>query len=132
MARPAVVLVRPWVDAHGGTGCCSGEARDPIGLDERVGGHQHHPAEVAQTADAYRSLRAAVPDADVQIVSCSNTAYLLPTTFRSVRRRAGVGPALRAAARSTRAGAGLVDGEDIGDLSDLGPAGVVAAVRRRT
>lgn len=126
---PRVVLVRPWADAHGGTGCCSGEPRyGGVGLDQRVGpAHEHDPG-VHVVAETYRLLRAELADVDVQIVGAGNTAYLLPTVFRAVRRRSGVLVGLRAAARSTTAGAVLVDGERIGDIIDLGPHGVLAAV----
>lgn len=128
-----VVLVRPWTDAHGGTGCCSGEARDGIGLDQHVGGKHEHDSEVQLVGETYRLIRAELPEVDVQIVGSSNTAYLLPSTFRAVRRTrdAGVLTALRDAARSTTAGAVLVDGERVGDVLTLGPHGVLATVRER-
>lgn len=133
MTLTQVVLVRPWTDAHGGTGCCSGEPRDGICLDEYVGGAHEHDTDVHVVAETYRLLREQLDDddVDVQIVGAANTAYLLPTTFRAVRRRTGLLPALRAAARSTTAGALLVDGERVGDITELGPAGVLAAVQAR-
>lgn len=131
MPAPRVVLVRPWVDAHGGDGCCSGDARDPIALEHRAGEpveHAHHTRVVAR---AYQLLRQELPEVDVQIVSSSNTAYLLPSVLRSARGNGGLRAALRRANRATRPGSLLVDGEYAGDVVDLGPAGVVAAVAER-
>lgn len=127
----SVVLVRPWTDAHGGTGCCSGDARDGICFDGRVDGPREHDAEVGLVAQTYLHLREALPGVDVQIVGASNTAYLLPSVFRAVRRRRGPLAALRELNRATTAGSVLVDGERVGDVLDLGPDGVVAEVRRR-
>lgn len=126
-----VVLVRPWTDAHGGSGCCSGDARDGICFDGRVDGPREHDPEVGLVAQAYLRLRAELPYVDVQIVSLNNTAFLLPAVFRSVRRRHGVLRALRETNRATTAGSVLVDGERIGDVGTLGPDGVLAAVRER-
>lgn len=126
-----VVLVRPWTDAHGGSGCCSGDARDGICFDGRVDGPREHDPEVDLVAQAYLRLREELPYVDVQIVSLNNTAFLLPTVFRSVRRRHGVLRALRETNRATTAGSVLVDGERLGDVTELGPGGVVAAVRER-
>jgi hypothetical protein len=133
MERTQVVLVRPWTDAHGGTGCCSGEPQDGIVLDEHVGGGHEHDADVQVVAATYRLLRDRLDEreVDVQIVGAGNTAYLLPTTFRAVRRRAGVLAAVRESARSTTAGAVLVDGERVGDVTALGPEGVLASVQAR-
>jgi hypothetical protein len=126
-----VVLVRPWTDAHGGSGCCSGDARDGICFDGRVDGPREHDPEVGLVAQTYLRLREELPYVDVQIVSLNNTAFLLPTVFRSVRRRHGVLRALRETNRATTAGSVLVDGERIGDVAALGPEGVLAAVRER-
>lgn len=126
-----VVLVRPWTDAHGGTGCCSGEARDGICFDGRVDGPRAHDHEVSLVGETFRRLRAELPGVDVQIVGAGNTAFLLPSTFRSVRRSRGLVAALREANRATTAGAVLVDGERVGDMAELGVEGVLAAVRRR-
>ena len=126
-----VVLVRPWTDAHGGSGCCSGDSRDGICFDGRVDGPPEHDAEVGAVAEAYLRLRAELPDVDVQIVSLNNTAFLLPTVFRSVRRRHGVLRALRETNRATTAGSVLVDGERVGDVGQMGADAVVAAVRDR-
>jgi len=126
-----VVLVRPWTDAHGGSGCCSGDARDGICFDGRVDGPREHDPEVGLVAQAYLRLRDELPYVDVQIVSLNNTAFLLPTVFRSVRRRHGALRALRETNRATTAGSVLVDGERIGDVAALGPEGVLAAVRER-
>lgn len=90
--------------------------------------HSHATPVVAQT---WRRLREEFPDVDVQIVSAGNTVYLLPTVLRSARRGDGVRAALRRANRATRPGALLVDGEYAGDVVDLGPNGVVEAVRSR-
>ena len=126
-----VVLVRPWTDAHGGSGCCSGDSRDGICFDGRVDGPREHDAEVGAVAQAYLRLRAELPYVDVQIVSLNNTAFLLPTVFRSVRRRHGVLRALRETNRATTAGSVLVDGERIGDVAQMGADAVVASVRDR-
>lgn len=128
----SVVLVRPWTDAHGGTGCCSGEARDGVCFDSRVDGPHEHDAEVGLVAETYLRLRDLGPAVDVQIVGADNTAYLLPTVFRAVRRRKGTLAALRAMNRATTPGSVLVDGERVGDVVELGAEGVVAEVRRRT
>jgi hypothetical protein len=127
----SVVLVRPWTDAHGGTGCCSGDARAGICLDGRIGGPHEHDAETGLVAQAYLRLRHDLPGVDVQIVGANNTAYLLPRVFRAVRRRRGALTALREMNRATTAGSVLVDGERVGDIVALGPEGVVAEVRRR-
>jgi hypothetical protein len=126
-----VVLVRPWTDAHGGSGCCSGESRDGVCFDGRVDGPHEHDAEVGLVSQAYLRLRAELPDADVQLVSANNSAYLLPRVFQTVRRKRGLLAALRETNRATTAGAVLVDGERVGDVTALGPDGVVAEVRRR-
>lgn len=126
-----VVLVRPWTDAHGGSGCCSAESRDGICFDGRVDGPHEHDAEVGLVSQAYLRLRAELPDADVQLISANNSAYLLPSVFRTVRRKRGLLAALRETNRATTAGAVLVDGERVGDVTALGPDGVVAEVRRR-
>lgn len=129
-AAPRVVLVRPWTDHHGGAGCCSGDARDGVCFDGRVDGPRSHSSEVELVAAAYRRLREEFPYADVQIVSVTNTAWLLPTVFRAVWRRAGLVAALREANRATTAGSVLVDGVRVGDVASLGPEGVVEAVAR--
>jgi hypothetical protein len=126
-----VVLVRPWTDAHGGTGCCSGETRDGICFEGRVDGPREHDAEVGTVAEAYLRLRAEVPDADVQIVGVDNTAYLLPSVFRAVRRRRGTWAALKEANRATTGGSLLIDGERVGDVQQMGVDAVVTEVRRR-
>jgi hypothetical protein len=126
-----VVLVRPWTDAHGGTGCCGGDVRDGICLDGRVDGSHERDAEVELVAQTYLRLRHELPGLDVQVVGAGNTAYLLPSVFRAVRRRRGVLAALREMNRATTAGSVLVDGERVGDVVALGPGGVVAEVRRR-
>lgn len=126
-----VVLVRPWTDAHGGTGCCGGDARDGICFDGRVDGPREHDAEVGLVAEAYLRLRTELPEVDVQIVGADNTAYLLPSVFRAVRRRRGTWAALREANAATAGGSVLVDGERVGDVAALGVDGVVTEVRRR-
>jgi hypothetical protein len=133
VARTQVVLVRPWTDAHGGTGCCSGEPRDGICFDEHVGGSHEHDADVHVVAATYRLLREELDDrdVDVQIVGAGNTAYLLPTTFRMVRRSRGLRAAVRETGRATTAGAVIVDGERVGDVAALGVDGVLREVRMR-
>lgn len=127
---PRVVLVRPWVDGHGGGGCCGGEVRDGICLD----GLRHpHVATAATTravdavGEVWRALREAVPEVDVQVVDAGNP-WLTAHVLGVVRRREGWWAGLRAAARSSTAGSVLLDGRPVGDLEELGPAGVVAAV----
>jgi hypothetical protein len=126
-----VVLVRPWVDAQAGGGCCSGDTRAAIALDHPVCGVLGADAEAHLVGRTYRLLRERLPGVDVQVVSVSNTAYLVPSAYRAARRRSGRWQALRAATRATTAGAVLVDGERIGDVEELGPEGVLAAVRGR-
>lgn len=126
-----VVLVRPWVDAHGGAGCCSGDTRSSIGLDEPVTAPVEHVHSTRVVGRSYERLRAALPEVDVQIVSSSNTVYLLPRALRAAGRGDGLRAALRRANQATRPGSLLVDGEYVGDVEELGPEGVVAAVRER-
>lgn len=126
-----VVLVRPWTDAHGGTGCCSGDARDGICFDSRVDGAREHSTETGLVAQTFLLLREELPEVDVQIVGSDNTAYLLPTVFRRVRRQRGLRAALRAMNSATTPGSVLVDAERVGDVATLGPDGVVTEVRRR-
>jgi hypothetical protein len=131
-----VLLVRPWRDARGGGGCCSGDLRGgvcrdhPVGHDAAVAGGAGpaDPAEVV--AAAYRLLRAELPGIDVQIVSAGNVGYLIPAAFREARRHCTTTQALRHAVRSTTAGAVVVDGVVVGDVETLGPAGVLDAVRQ--
>jgi hypothetical protein len=126
-----VVLVRPWTDAHGGTGCCGGDARDGICFEGRVDGPREHDPEVGTVAETYLRLRDAVPEADVQIVGADNTAYLLPSVFLSVRRRRGTWAALKEANRATTAGSLLIDGDRVGDVRQMGIEAVVSEVSRR-
>ena len=126
-----VVLVRPWTDAQGGTGCCGGDVRDGICLDGRLGGARSHDAETGLVAETYLRLREDLPDVDVQIVGVDNTAYLLPSVFRAIRARRGTLAALRGLNRATRAGSLLVDGEPVGQIRALGVDGALREVRRR-
>jgi hypothetical protein len=126
-----VVLVRPWTDAHGGTGCCSGDVRGGICFEGRVDGPQEHDAEVGAVAEAYLRLLAEVPEVDVQIVGVDNTAYLLPSVFRAVRRSRGAWAALIEANRATTGGSLLIDGVRVGDVHEMGIEAVVTEVRRR-
>lgn len=126
-----VVLVRPWTDAHGGTGCCGGDARDGICFEGRIDGPREHDAEVGAVAEAYLRLRAEMPEVDVQIVGADNTAYLLPSVFRAVRRRRGTWAALKEANRATTAGSLLIDGDWVGDVQQMGIEAVVREVSRR-
>ncbi len=127
-----IVLVRPWTDAHGGGGCCGGDARDGVCFDGRVDGQRRDHADAELVGAAFRRLREELPEADVQVVGAGNTAYLIPSSFRAVLRRRGVLAAVREANRATSPGAVLVDGERIGDLATLGVDGLVGEVRRRT
>jgi hypothetical protein len=129
--RHRVVLVRPWVDAHVGSGCCSGDPRGPIAVDPAHAAPVEHDAATRIAAAAYRLLRERFPDLDVQIVSASNTVYLLPATYAASRRRGGVLSSVGDTLRAPTAGAVLVDGERVGDVVDLGPVGVVEAVGAR-
>ncbi len=132
VAPPArIVLVRPWTDAHAGGGCCSADPHHGVTLERTAASRGHVDPVAALVGEVYRRLRAAHPEADVQVVSPSNTAYLLPSTFRAVRRRSGVLTALREAARSTTAGAVLVDGVRLGDIEALGVDGVLRSVEDR-
>ena len=127
-----VVLVRPWTDAHGGTGCCGGDVRDGICLDRRVGTVRTHDAETGLVAETYLRLRQDLPEVDVQIVGADNTVYLLPRVFRSIRARQGTVAALRGLNRATRAGSLIVEGESVGQISELGVEGALQEVRRRS
>lgn len=124
------MLVRPWRDAHGGGGCCGGDVRGGICFERKVGADEHHEAPVDVVAAAYQMLRQHAPWADVQIVSASNAAFLVPASFRDARRKEGTVAALRHAVRSTTAGAVLVDGVVVGDIERLGAQGVLDAVRQ--
>jgi len=130
-----VVLVRPWTDAHAGGGCCGGEVRNGVCLDgrlaDRVNGAEGAEAEVGLVAKTYLRLQRDLPEVDVQIVGVDNTAYLLPSVFRALRAQHGVLAALRGMNRATTAGAVLVDGESVGDLTTLGERGAIEEVRRR-
>lgn len=125
-----VLLVRPWRDAHGAGGCCSGDVRGGICFEHKVGEHEQHDLSADVVAGTYRLLRRELPAVDVQIVSASNSAFLVPASFRDARRHTGTRAALRHALRSTTAGAVLVDGVIVGDVEQLGPAGVLQAVRQ--
>jgi hypothetical protein len=126
-----VVLVRPWTDAHGGTGCCGGDVRDGICLDGRVGGVRTHDVETQLVAETYLRLSQDLPEVDVQIVGAGNTAYLLPAVFRAIRARHGTLAALRGLNRATTAGSVLVDGEPVGQVGALGVEGALREVHRR-
>lgn len=125
-----VVLVRPWADAHAGSGCCGGDPRHGVCIERD--GRDHADHETLALGEVFRTLRAVLPEVDVQVVAASNAAYLLPTVYRSVRTRTGWMSALRHAVQATSVGAVLVDGERVGDIRDLGPDGVLEAVRART
>lgn len=127
-----VVLVRPWTDGRGGGGCCGGEVRDGVCLDRdrlpgAAHGHADQPGEDLVAA-TWRLLRERRPEVDVQVVDAGNTAWLLPWSFREVRRRFGTAAGVRAALRATTAGAVLVDGRRVGRLEDLGAEGVLRQV----
>jgi len=126
-----VVLVRPWTDAHAGGGCCGGEVRDGVCLDGRIDRAERAEAEAGLVAQTYLRLQRDLPEVDVQIVGVDNTAYLLPSVFRALRPQHGVLAALRGMNRATTAGAVLVDGESVGDLTALGVEGALDEVRRR-
>lgn len=123
------MLLRRWSDARAGGGCCGGEVRDGVCLDRADRPDTHEVPHDDPVAAAYRRLREELPGVDVEVADAGNAAYLLPTTFRAVRRRAGPVAALRAAARATTPGGVLVDGELVGDVETLGADGVVALVR---
>ncbi|MCK6209592.1 hypothetical protein KZX45_03420 [Georgenia sp. EYE_87] len=126
---PLIVLVRPWRDARGGAGgCCAAPVpRFRLCDDEPLPRAEDDVSLLL--GRTYELLRDSLPTADVQIVDASNSVYLVPTTFSRVRRRSGTRPALAAALRATTPGAVLVDGECVGDLEELGPEGVLEAVR---
>lgn len=119
-----IVLVRPWRDAAAGGGCCSA-GPDSVGLDN-AGHAGHRSADVF--AETYCLLRKELPGVDVQMVSASNSLFLLPTSYRAARRDHGRLWSLRRAALSTTAGAVLVDGEVVGDVEFLGADGVLGKV----
>ena len=126
-----VVLVRPWTDARAGGGCCGGEVRDGVAPARLTSEHAACERDAAAQHDpvgrVWRLLRERAPGVDVHVVDGSNV-WLPTTVFRTVRRREGALAALRAAARAGAAGSVLVDGRRVGDLEDLGPEGVLAAV----
>lgn len=128
--RPSVVLVRPWADDDAETSCCGGRVRDAVCLGDDA--DHRHPASADpadQVADLYRRVRSAVPDADVQIVSSTNAAYLVPWSYRSARRQGrGAWRSLRQALDATRAAAVIVDGEVVGDIEADAPDHLVARV----
>ncbi len=128
MSEPVrVVLVRPWSDRRGGAGCCGGDAAHGVCLERTAASTGHDDSHLLGLT--YQRLRAELGDAvDVQIVSAGNTAYLVPATFRAVRRRRGTWAALRAALTSTAHGVVLVDGDRLGDLAELGSDAVLRAV----
>lgn len=123
-----VLLIRPWTDAHGGAGCCSGTPRDSVALDQHVCGPVEHDHATRVTAQAYRELRRELPEVDVQLVSAGNTAYLLPAALRAPGPDRWRG-AWRRVREATRPGALVVDGRYVGDVVELGAAGVVRTVR---
>ncbi|QZY28074.1 hypothetical protein [Nocardioides coralli] len=123
-----VVLVRPWADARGSSGCCAGDSRDPIAVAGRRQQPVEHDHATRVLAAAYGRLRAELPGVDVQVVSASNTAWLVPAVLRAARGD-GLRATLRRTNQATRPGSLLVDGRYAGDLVELGPAGVVTAVR---
>lgn len=120
-----MVLVRPWRDARGGTGCCAGDARHGVVL-ERAAGAPGACAEADAVAAVYLRIRAERPDIDVQVVDAGNTAWLLPAAYRAARRRLGRVASVRAALRAPAAGAVLVDGLRVGEVDRLGGPGVMS------
>jgi hypothetical protein len=132
---PRVVVVRPWADPDAPTSCCGGQVRDAVCLDDDAA-HRHRTgtgdAATPAVAQLYQRLRVTMPAADVQIVSSTNAAYLVPWAYRSARRRGvGVRAALMAAVGATRAGAVIVDGAVVGDLETDQPARLAELVRQR-
>jgi len=81
---------------------------------------------VDEFTTTYRQVAASVPAADIQVVSATNTAYLLPWAYRSARMRCGRFAALRLAMRATVPGAAIVDGLPVGDVETLGADGIIA------
>lgn len=129
--RTRLVLVRPWRTASAGGGCCSAAPAD-VCLDHGPV-VQSGSGSVDEFTTTYRQLAAAIPAADIQVVSATNTAYLLPWAYRSARMRCGRFAALRLAMRATVPGAAIVDGLPVGDVATLGADGILAhlAVFRR-
>ena len=127
--RPSVVLVRPWADDDAETSCCGGRVRDAVCLGDDAD-HRHPATETTDpVADLYRRVRSAVPDADIQIVSSTNAAYLVPWSYRAARRQGrGAWRSLRQALDATRAAAVIVDGEVVGDIEADAPDRLVARV----
>lgn len=151
-----VVLVREWHDHRGGGGCCGGsgaldavrerpdvraERTGATGTGSDAGTGPDESCSVAdlaadRTGALYRALRAAEPDVEVVVVDASNWAWLVPTTYRALRR--GGSPrvtAVRAATRSTTPGAVLLDGRRLpgteGQPTDVVVERVRAVLRAR-
>jgi hypothetical protein len=137
-----VILVRPWRSASINGGCCSA-APDSVALQGASAGsgttadhsspadHACHGA-MDPVAQTYRLLRDRLPDVDVQMTTADNILFLLPATYRAARRKCGWWEAARQAARSTTAGAVIVDGEVAGDIQTMGPEAVLDKVQAAT
>lgn len=138
---PAVVLVREWHDHRGGGGCCGGTAALAAVREGRptpggtgpgcdVAAAGPGPQAADRTGRLYLELRDALPGVELTVVDAGNWAWLLPSTYRTVRasgstRRA----AARAASRSTTPGAVLVDGRLLPGTGGQSPALVARRVR---
>lgn len=105
-----VLLVRQWDEQTSSSGCC-GRAGDVTTESPRDHESGHARACMEATGAAYRSLRAALPAADVVIVDPRNWAWLVPAVMRDARQR-GLSrvDAVRQAVRATTPGALVVDG----------------------
>ena len=121
-----IILVKPWDDAAAGGGCCSGGA-DGVALQHES--HTVSPRAANTFAQTYRLLRQEMPTTDIQVVASSNTLFLLPVTFRAARRDHGLIESLGLAARSTTAGAVLVDGQVVARVDQHSPDDVLSRVR---
>jgi hypothetical protein len=127
-----IFLIRPWRDSAAAGGCCSAgpaAVRFETAAHGNTSGQAHRHGD--GFAETYRLLRTRAPGADVQMVAASNTLFLLPATYRAARRHRGRLSSLARAIRSTTAGVAIMDGEVIGSIEQLGPAGVVDAALER-
>jgi hypothetical protein len=129
--RHRIVLVRDWHDHHGAGGCC-GNADAIKGLltdrSQDPADEVCVPGPAERTGAVYRALRTALPDVELTVADSRNWLWLVPSTYRALRR-AGRDRAhsMTAAARATTPGAVLVDGTALTLPDDPSPDLVVRA-----
>ncbi|QWC85075.1 hypothetical protein KLP28_16365 [Nocardioidaceae bacterium] len=116
-----VVVVRPWVEAHGGGGCCGGTVRDGVAPAPLALAGPRTRDHGGPTSEVYRRLRRDHPGVDVQVTPADNV-WLLGWAFRRVRPERGPLHAARAASVAMRPGAVLVDGVAVASVEDGGAA----------